>query len=185
MSDVNMTYPRVLCRRKNKPYFCHHAECQPAPSVSVLRDCGKCERGCGRAYGPPRREVMGCFGATSGAPATWFCTEACRDRAKAKADEAPAAASILRDCGKCYPCWCRAAGDPLAEPCMRPKVVDQHVRIWKRGGYWTVEMFSGDELAAAYIGELDLGGAFERCKTWLTEQEKQLQANLARNEGMR
>ncbi len=91
-------------------------------------------------------------------------------------------------CG-CYPCWCRrehiidAARD---EPCLRPNANDSHVRIWKRGGYWTIEMFTGEELAGAEVGAPHAREAFDRAAAWLTEREQeQLQASLARNEGTR
>ncbi len=85
-------------------------------------------------------------------------------------------------CG-CYPCWCRREwpGTPACdEPCLRPHAKDSHVRIWKRGGFWTIEMFTGEELKGAYIGEPDAREAFERAATWLRHQE--LQVNLATNQ---
>jgi hypothetical protein len=89
-------------------------------------------------------------------------------------------------CG-CYPCWCRREGirndRSFTQPCMRPGPVDSHVRIWKRGGYWTIEMFTGEELTGAEVGAPRAREAFDRAADWLTAQEaKQLQAILARNQ---
>ncbi len=81
----------------------------------------------------------------------------------------------MSDCGKCYPCWLRLDGSThpdAKEPCKRPRLKDSHVRVWKRGGYWTIEMFTGDELVTAYVGEPNAQDAFERAASWLCAQEQ-------------
>lgn len=64
--------------------------------------------------------------------------------------------------------------------------MDAHIRIWKRGGYWSIEMFVGEAMVGAYVGEPDARDAFDRAASWLkAEEQRQLQASLAGNGEMR
>ena len=62
--------------------------------------------------------------------------------------------------------------------------VRTHVRVYRRGGYWAVELWrgasdEGADLVEAYVGEVSAALAFARAAAWLDAEPSAARANAS------